>query len=153
MEFQGKVIQVLEEITGVSKAGNPWKKKEWIVETFDQYPKKIKLQCFGNRCETIILEAGHDYRFFIDLESREYQGRWYTEVNLFRAEEIMPGAMGGMPGNMVSGMGMGSQPQPGNSNPGGSPNQPYGNTPGFGGGITGQEFTATVEESDEDLPF
>ena len=40
MEITGKIIQVLPEVGGISKAGNEWKKQEYVLETHDQYPKK-----------------------------------------------------------------------------------------------------------------
>ena len=42
MEITGKIIQVLPEVGGVSKAGNAWKKQEYVLETHDQYPKKVR---------------------------------------------------------------------------------------------------------------
>lgn len=143
MDFQARVIQFIGETSGVSKAGNPWKKKEWLVETFDQYPKKIRVQCFGDRAEAMNLENGKDYRLFVDIESREFNGRWYTDVSVYRADENMQG-QGGM---NASQPGMGYQtPQ----QPGGFANAPY-NMPQAQGGAS---FSVeAVEESDEDLPF
>ena len=31
MEITGKIIQVLPEVGGVSKAGNEWKKQEYVL--------------------------------------------------------------------------------------------------------------------------
>lgn len=139
MDFQAKVIQFLGETAGTSRAGNPWKKKEWLVETFGQYPKKIKVQCFGEKSDSMNLEPGKDYTLYVDLESREYQGRWYTDVSVYRVDEYMaqPG------GNMA-------QPQssqPIQPNFGGAP---YGNNAGY----PGPDFSnSSAGESDEDLPF
>ena len=47
MEITGKIIAVLPEQSGVSKAGNEWKKQEYVLETHDQYPKKVCFQIFG----------------------------------------------------------------------------------------------------------
>lgn len=143
MEFQAKVIQFLGEITGTSKAGNPWKKKEWVVETFGQFPRKVKIQCFGERSDSIHLEPGRDYNLFVDLESREFNGRWYTDVSVYRVEEYQA-----QPQNFGQPQG-GFPQQPQSQNFG---NAPYGGQPGGGYGTT-QSFTATVEESEEDLPF
>lgn len=137
MDFQGKVIQFLGEVTGVSKAGNPWKKKEWVVETFGQYPKKVKLQCFGDRADNMNLELGQDYNLFVDLESREFNGRWYTDVSVFRAEVINVPQPTSQPGVYTP-------PQQGYGN------GPYGNSDSQS--FSQQSFTS-VEESDEDLPF
>lgn len=83
MELEGTVIQDLPLQEGVSKAGNPWKKKEWILETLGQYPRKVKVQFFGDRADTNRLEIGKTYIIGIDIESREFNGRWYTDVSGF----------------------------------------------------------------------
>lgn len=140
MDFQGKVIQFIGETTGTSKAGNPWKKKEWLVETFGPYPKKVRLQCFGDRSDSINLQPGKNYTVYVDLESREFNGRWYTDVNVYRADECNPP----------------QETQPGQNQFVNQPQMPYGNqqfqTQGtsFGGN---QDFTAPADDSDEDLPF
>lgn len=139
MEFQGKVIQFLGEKTGTSKVGNPWKKKEWVVETFGQYPRKVKVQCFGDRSDTLNLEPGKDYTLYVDLESREFNGNWYTDVSVYRVEEY-----NGQQNQF-------NQPQPNvYQNPqqqGGFNNAPY-QAPAapFGGDLS-------ANDSDEDLPF
>lgn len=142
MDIQGKVIQFIGETSGVSKAGNPWKKKEWVIETFGQFPRKVKIQCFGDRADQINLEPGRDYTLYVDVESREYMGRWYTDVSVYRADEY------------VSTPSSGGQPQGGyQSTPqGGFGNLPYGNN---GSGFdSGSNFSSNMnEESDEDLPF
>ena len=138
MDFEGKVIQFLGETSGTSKAGNPWKKKEWVVETFGPYPRKVKVQCFGDRADSMNLEPGKDYKLSVDLESREFNGRWYTDVSVFRVEESHgQQSFGGQNSAIQGGY---QQPQP-----------PYGNQGSFNTGS--QSFTASVEESDEDLPF
>ena len=147
MDFEGKCIQFLGETGGTSKAGNPWKKKEWLMETFGQYPRKVKVQCFGDKADSMNIEPGKDYRLSVDLESREYNGRWYTEVSVFRVEEF--NNQQNMPGQPQGGYQNGGYQ---NTQPQQNYGQPYGNPQGgFGGGQTFS--TSAVEESDEDLPF
>lgn len=136
MELEGRVIQFLGETGGTSKAGNPWKKKEWVVETFGQYPRKVKVQCFGERSDNINLEPGKDYTLSIDIESREYNGRWYTDVSVFRVQDYV--------GATNAGTSQGFQTP--------TMNQPT----SFGGNSSFASepypFTPT-EDSEEDLPF
>ncbi|MCH5228499.1 MAG: DUF3127 domain-containing protein [Muribaculaceae bacterium] len=145
MDFQGKVIQYLGEQSGTSKAGNPWKKKEWVLETLNaQYPRKVKVQCFGDRSDSINLEPGKDYIVYVDLESREFNGRWYTEVSVYRAEELQNQSQGGFQGGY-------QQPQQNFQAPFGGNQAPFGgNQAPYGGN---QPFSPSVGESDEDLPF
>lgn len=96
MELEGKVIQDLPLIEGVSKAGNAWKKKEWVLETLGQYPKKVKIQFFGDRADKNQLEVGRTYVIGIDIESREFNGRWYTDVSGYSSRLAeQPQQMGG----------------------------------------------------------
>lgn len=141
MDFQARVIQFIGETTGTSKAGNPWKKKEWVVETFGQYPRKIKVQCFGERSDSINLEPGKDYTLYVDLESREFNGRWYTDVSVYRVEEY-----NGHSQNFNQGSQGGFQSTPQNFGGTQYPTQ----ADAFGGA---QPFTPSPDESDEDLPF
>lgn len=144
MDFEGKVIQFLGETSGTSKAGNPWKKKEWVVETFGQFPRKVKVQCFGERSDALNLEPGKDYILSVDLESREFNGRWYTDVSVFRAQEMVAQQNFGAPQPSYQGGYQNPQSQTGMAN------APYNNQGSFGGT---QSFSVSVEESDEDLPF
>ncbi|MCH5234435.1 MAG: DUF3127 domain-containing protein [Muribaculaceae bacterium] len=145
MDFEGKVIQFLGETSGTSKTGNPWKKKEWVVETFGQYPKKVKIQCMNARADALNLEPGRDYVLSVDLESREFNGKWYTDVNVFRAQDYQGHQnFGGQQPSYPGGGYQNPQPQQGFSN------QPY-PTQGFGG--NNQGFATNEGDSDEDLPF
>lgn len=145
MDFEGRVIACLGETSGTSKTGKPWKKKEWVVETFGQYPRKVKLQCFNDRVDQLNIENGKDYVFSIDLESREFNGRWYTDVSVFRVTEMQSQPGFGQQQPPIQGGYQGVNPQQfGNTGP-------YGNNNGFGGGT--DNFVPNAGEGDEDLPF
>lgn len=83
MELKAKVIQSLGIQSGTSKAGNAWSKAEIIVEYGDKYPKKVKLSHMKRVEEFAALPVDSEVTFQIDLESREFNGRWYTEANCF----------------------------------------------------------------------
>ena len=61
MDITGRIIEVLPEESGVSKAGKAWKKDGYILETFDTYPKKVKITVFGRNCDNVHMEAGRAY--------------------------------------------------------------------------------------------
>lgn len=96
MEVEGKIIQVLAERSGVSKAGNSWKTKEYVLETKDTYPRKIAFDFFGDKADQYPLQVGDEIRLSFDIESREYQGRWYTSIRGWKSEPLTPAA--GAPG-------------------------------------------------------
>lgn len=86
MEIKGKIIQALPEVSGTSKAGNPWKKREYVLETHDTYPKKVFFNFFGNSADQYPLNVGDEVTVSYDIESREYNGRWYTDIRAWKAE-------------------------------------------------------------------
>ena len=94
MDIKGKIIQKLDPQGGVSKAGNQWKKQEYVMETFDSYPKKVKFDFFGDRADQYPLEVGDVITLSYDIESREFNGRWYTDIRGFKAVKEDPSVAG-----------------------------------------------------------
>lgn len=92
MEISGKVIFALPEITGVSKAGKPWKKREYVLETQETYPKKVHFDFFGERADQYPLSVGDDITLSFDIESREYNGRWFTSIRGWKVEKSGSGS-------------------------------------------------------------
>ncbi len=86
MELKGKVIQILQVQTGMGKKGQ-WKKQEFIVETQSQYPKKVCLSAWGDKIDQFNLSVGDAVNVSVELESREYNGRWYTEARAWKLEK------------------------------------------------------------------
>lgn len=90
MEITGKIIAVLPEQGGTSKTGNEWKKQEYVIETHEQYPKKVCFQLFGaDRIAQAAIQPGEDLTVSFDIESREYNGRWFTNINAWKVERAM----------------------------------------------------------------
>ena len=87
MEISGKIIHDLGEMSGVSKAGNSWKKHEYVLETKDSYPKQVHFDFFGERADQYPLSIGDDIKLSFDIESREYNGRWFTSIRGWKAEK------------------------------------------------------------------
>ncbi|HYG18250.1 MAG TPA: DUF3127 domain-containing protein [Ohtaekwangia sp.] len=86
MDIKGKVAQMLPLQTGMGKKGQ-WKKQEFIVETQGQYPKKVCLSLWGDKIDQFNLAVGDQVSVSVDLESREYNGRWYTEARAWKVEK------------------------------------------------------------------
>ena len=80
MEIRGKVIDLLDEKRGQGKNGE-WKKRDFVLETTtDQYPKKVCISMWGDKIDQFALKVGEDVNVSINLESREFNGKWYTDV-------------------------------------------------------------------------
>lgn len=88
MEVKGKIIQKLAPVSGTSKAGNAWNKQEYVLETLDAYPKKVFFDFFGDRANQFPLEIGDTVNLSFDIESREYNGRWFTSIRGWKAEKV-----------------------------------------------------------------
>jgi len=83
MELSGKIIQLLPEKSGESARG-PWRKQEYILETEDQYPKQVCFMAWSDKIDEFAIKQGENLVVSIDLESREYNGRWYTDVKAWK---------------------------------------------------------------------
>lgn len=85
MEITGKCIVTLPIESGTSKSGNAWQKRNFVIETAGQYPKKVCLQLFGdkvNDCPNV----GEEVKVSFDAESREWNGKWFTQLNAWKVE-------------------------------------------------------------------
>ena len=85
MEVVGKIIQVLPAQEGVGRNGNPWKVQPYVLETLDQYPRKVHFEVFGeDRIKNNPCEMDQIVTVSFDIESREFNGRWYTSIRAYR---------------------------------------------------------------------
>jgi len=91
MELSGKITQVLPEKTGQSARGG-WRKQEYIIETPGQYPKSVCFVVWGDKIDEFGIQPGQELQVSIDLESREYNGRWYTDVKAWKVAPANDGA-------------------------------------------------------------
>jgi hypothetical protein len=86
MNILGKIIKVLPLVEGSGKKGT-WQKQEFILETPGQYPKQVCLSLWGQeKIDKYDLQVGLTVTAHIELESREYNGRYYTEVRAWKIE-------------------------------------------------------------------
>ncbi len=90
----GKVTQILEEQSGTSKNG-PWRKQDFILETEDKYPKPVCITQWGDDIDRFGIREGERLTAHVDIQSREYNGRWYTDVKAWRVEKQDEGAPAG----------------------------------------------------------
>ncbi len=85
MEITGAIIQILPPQTGQGKNG-PWKKQEFVIETTESYPKKVCIAAWGDKIEINKLKIGIRVKIQFDIESREYNGKWYTDLKAYKLE-------------------------------------------------------------------
>lgn len=103
MELQGKVIAVLPERSGVSARGE-WKLQSFVIETHEQYPKKLVFDVFGaERLAQFNIQSGEEISVSFDIDAHEYNGRWFNSVRAWNVVHIDPAA--------AQAASMGAQPQ------------------------------------------
>ena len=88
MEVVGKIIQVLPAQEGIGRNGNPWKVQPYVLETLDQYPRKVHFEVFGEeRIKQNPCDVDQLVTVSFDIESREFNGRWYTSIRAWRIQQ------------------------------------------------------------------
>lgn len=94
MDIQGKIIVALPERSGVSaRSGNAWKAQSFVIETHEQYPKRVVFDVFGaDRLAAMNIQVGDERKVSFDIDAHEYQGRWYNTLRAFASEVIDPAA-------------------------------------------------------------
>lgn len=91
MELKAKIIGLLPLQSGSGKNGT-WKKQEFIVETDGKFPKKVCMSLWGDNVDKFPLEVNSVVNISFDVESREYNGRWYTECRSWKVDKLGVGA-------------------------------------------------------------
>lgn len=85
MQLKAKLTRILPLQTGTGRNGE-WKKQDIIVETLGQYPKQVCVSIWGDKLNGVTLTEQEVYLIDFDIESREYNGRWYTDVKAWRVK-------------------------------------------------------------------
>ncbi len=86
MEIFGKITKLLPLQTGQGKNGT-WKKQEYLLEYGDQYPKTVCFNLWGDKVDQYALTEGESVTVHFDVESREFNGRYYTDVKAWRVDK------------------------------------------------------------------
>jgi hypothetical protein len=86
LELIGKLIKMLPAQSGTSARG-AWSKQDFIIETQEQYPRKVCVSAWGERVnELSVMAEGDMLKVSFNVESREFNERWYTDVRAWRIE-------------------------------------------------------------------
>lgn len=106
MEIQGKIIVVLPERSGTSQRGNQWRSISYVLETQEQYPKKLAFDVTNDKIDQLNIQLGEILTVQFDINAREYNGRWFNSVNawnVIRQTQQAPAHGGGYSGNVQTG--------------------------------------------------
>jgi hypothetical protein len=85
MEIKGKVIDLLNEQRGDGQRA--WRKRDFVIETQEQYPKKVCISLWGDKIDSANLKIGEEITVSINIESREFKGKWYTNVKAWKIDK------------------------------------------------------------------
>lgn len=105
MEIQGKIIVMLPERSGVSQRGNQWRSISYVLETQEQYTKKLAFDVTNDKIDQLNIQLGEILTVQFDINAREYNGRWFNSVNawnVIRQTQQYPAQGGGFSGNVQS---------------------------------------------------
>jgi hypothetical protein len=80
MTITGKIIKITPQETG-----DTWRKRHVIIETGGEYSKTVALLLFNDKCDMDI-KVGETHTFHVNVQSREYNLRWYTDVSVWKVE-------------------------------------------------------------------
>lgn len=87
LEISGRVIQILPEQTGTGRNGQ-WVRQDFVVETQEQFPRKVCFSAWGEKASLVKnLQSGAMVKVSFNAESREYNGRWYTDLRIWKIDQ------------------------------------------------------------------
>lgn len=87
LDITGKLITKLPQQSGQGKNGT-WIKQDFIIETQEQFPKKVCISVWGDKSKDLDnVSVGETLKIGINVESREFNGKWYTDVKAWKIEK------------------------------------------------------------------
>lgn len=84
MDKFGKIIAILPERSGTSAKGNPWRSVSYVLETQEQYPKRIVFDVVNDKIDQFSIQQGEMLQVHFDIDAREYQGKWFNSIQAWK---------------------------------------------------------------------
>lgn len=91
MEIFGKIIAVLPERSGVSQKGNQWRSASYVLETQEQYPKRLAFDVVNEKIDQFAIQPGEMLNVQFDINAREYNGKWFNSIQAWNVVRQQPG--------------------------------------------------------------
>ena len=89
-EITGKIIAVLPTKSGTSARGTQWSSQTAVIETHEQYPKRVAFDVLGDRIAEFNLQVGEEVTVSFDINAREFNGKWFNSVNAWQVVRQAP---------------------------------------------------------------
>lgn len=95
MDITGKIIAVLPTRSGTSAKGTQWSSQTAVIETHEQYPRKVAFDVLGEKITEFNLQVGEEVTVSFDINAREFNGKWFNSVNAWKVvREQVPSQVG-----------------------------------------------------------
>lgn len=94
-EITGKIIAVLPTRSGTSARGTQWSSQTAVIETHEQYPKKVAFDVLNEKIAEFYLQVGEEVTVSLDINARESNGKWFNSVNAWKVVREQVPAQGG----------------------------------------------------------
>nr|UWI14119.1 MAG: single-stranded DNA binding protein [Bacteriophage sp.] len=111
MDITGKIISVLPTRSGTSAKGTQWSSQTSVIETHEQYPKKVAFDVLGEKITEFNLQVGEEVTVSFDINAREFNGKWFNSVNAWHVTRVdaqqgaqQPLNYGNNPQNVINNM-------------------------------------------------
>lgn len=95
MDITGKIIAVLPTRSGTSARGTQWSSQTAVIETHEQYPKKVAFDVLNEKIADFYLQVGEEVTVSLDINARESNGKWFNSVNAWKVVREQVPAQGG----------------------------------------------------------
>jgi hypothetical protein len=98
LRVKGNIVKILNVESGISKAGKEWKKQEFVIETQEQFPKMVCFTLFNEKTALAGgLTTGQEVEVSFNIESREYNGKWFHNINAWKIDTTQPNNLPDLP--------------------------------------------------------
>lgn len=91
-DIYGKIIAVLPTRSGISARGNQWSSQTVVIETQEQYPKKLAFDVVNDKIDQFGIQVGEMINVQFDINAREYNGKWFNSIQAWNITRTQPGA-------------------------------------------------------------
>lgn len=88
MDITGKIIAVLPTRSGTSARGTQWSSQTAVIETHEQYPKRVAFDVLGDKITEFNLQVGEEVTVSFDINAREFNGKWFNSVNAWHVTRV-----------------------------------------------------------------
>lgn len=102
-DITGKIIAVLPTRSGTSARGTQWSSQTAVIETHEQYPKRVAFDVLGDKITEFNLQVGEEVTVSFDINAREFNGKWFNSVNAWQVVRQAPAQGGYNVGNPQAG--------------------------------------------------